>query len=550
MSTKGKRADLLQRLILKQSLNKSSDEELKSILLRDINFILNNNRQELINLLVKSEVNQRIRKKNKKLIAIEIASTDDESDDVEDDAVVDHESGGVDHDSHVDDKIDEISDKLKCCYKLDALPCDVIGEISIYLSQRYYAAFQRTCSKMYVSLNNRGIKLYKLSFSSRWLFHQFQDILRYHQNIKALKIESRDTCMMKLCKSYKFRKLRELQIFIPQSTDAKSFKLLNAPISWDYTQLISLSLHGDDEEAFDISSMKEALSMCTNLLNLELMHWHETQTWYGFDIPLLPNLVSLSLFESLGFQVIQSCGHHLRELKLFGIDLWVPESQTKPLRYPNHKRVQSLKSIHFTKLTTLDFGASHYNEIAAIISTAINLRFVKISNDLQCNGNGETIGNLVNLIMTKCTKLERIFFEVWDLSPETENNSCFGAYEGLIAGLKQTLQVRREKLEIVMSHGMLSLDQLEEIINLFKIGGTDTMILHYREGNIYHDDNFEVDPISEGIQFWVERVVNITLEKTPCILSSFQNVSVFIPYHPRHKKQAKRITFTLTLQYK
>ena len=64
--TRGKRANLLQRLILKQSLNTYSDEKLKSMLETIINFISNNNRKELINLLAKSEVNQRNRKKKNK----------------------------------------------------------------------------------------------------------------------------------------------------------------------------------------------------------------------------------------------------------------------------------------------------------------------------------------------------------------------------------------------------------------------------------------------------------------------------------------------------
>ena len=109
---------------------------------------------------------------------------------------------------------------------------------------------------------------------------------------------------MKLCKSYKLRKLRDLQITIPQSTDSESFKVLNKPISWDYTQLIRLCLEG--HHSFDISLIKQALSMCTNLLFLELIHWHEKEKLSAYDIGL-PKLVSLVICESLGFEVIQSC---------------------------------------------------------------------------------------------------------------------------------------------------------------------------------------------------------------------------------------------------
>ena len=98
--------------------------------------------------------------------------------------------------------------------------------------------------------------------------------------------------------------------------------------------------------------------------------------------------------------------------------------------------------------------------------------------------------------------------------------------------------MQREKLKIVMSHAMWSLNHLVKIINLFKTGNTNKIILRCCKAKIYFDDNFANDPLVDEMMKSVEHVVQESLMKSPSIRHSLKNV----------KEIAQKATFTLTLQ--
>ena len=432
------------------------------------------------------------------------------------------------------------SKKPKPIYKLDKLPADIIGFIATFLSQKHYAHFECVNSTIYIGINNnsKSSKLRALQLTyDHWSHQQIIEILKYHTNFEQLEINSDYLYLFKSCtENLIFRNLKKLEITITPKTDQGFFEFMNLQKLWNYQQLTSLALWG--WKTFNISLMYKAISMCCNLKNLVVSDCYESNT---MELEL-PHLQCLKLSSSLAFEIVKSCGHQLKQLDYWNIDAWA-HSNGSP--YENIQRAEILTEINFSKLLKLKFDAVHFNEIEAIIQTAKNLQFLHMTNDSHdypVDGQ-QTIKNLVEVIFTKCTKLEHIcldFLLDMDISMEQLNpNSPILGYTGLITGLQQTVSVHREKLQIDMIQGMLSLKQLGEILNAFKKGNTKTMIICYFKGCIADNNILWEESVNKPMKF-IESVIKQSLTDSSLYSHSFNNV----------KKDRTGLEFQLTLHKK
>ena len=429
------------------------------------------------------------------------------------------------------------SKKAKPIYKLDTLPGDVLGFIATFLSQQHYAHFECVNSTIYIGINNnsKSSKLRSLNVTyDNWSHQQIMEILKWHANFEQLDINSDYLYLFKsFTEKFKFRNLRKLNITITPKTDDGFFEFMSLQKFCNYRQLTSLGLWG--WKTFNISLMYKAISMCYNLKNLEASDCYESNIMKLE----LPHLQCLKLSSSSAFEIIKSCGDQLKELDYWNIDAWALHGSF----YENTQRVEILKEINFSKLLKLKFDAVYSNEIEAIVESAKNLEYLYMTNDGHGYpaGSQQTIKNLVEVIFTKCTKLVHIcldFLLDMDFSMEELNrNSPLLGYTGLITGLKQTVSVHREQLQIDMIHGMLSLKQLGEIMNAFKKGNTKTMIIDYSRGCIY-DDLWD-EEINEPMKH-VKNIIKQSLTDSSLYSHSFKNV----------KEDGADIEFQLTLHKK
>ena len=373
---------------------------------------------------------------------------------------------------------------------LDELPDVLICEIATFLCIKGYFSFVCTAKIFVIALNNKnGTYLSKLKANQNWSNEQLKKHLDRHRNLQELDvftdqlIDDEDHEI-----DFKLKKLRNLSLEIREKTVNFSHKAVIESKYWEYQNIVTLSLHFElDEGQQDIMQIRHILAKCNDLSSLYLFDFDietsQTIKWIMNDDDIvLPQLVELNLRNSVGFALIIKFAHQLKKLRWYNIWHW--SSRWYPISHS--ERFNHLKKCNFNQLQKLSVSAMHYNDMDGILTTAINLKKIEMTNDDHYYQDkiNKTLKDLVKLIFMKCKKL--IYFELNFVEMKTKGrNSDRKAYDGIIEGLQDTKQVQRAAF-IIKLNLLLSLEHLTEIIKTFKLSKTKKMVLYFK-GWLYHD---------------------------------------------------------------
>ena len=407
---------------------------------------------------------------------------------------------------------------------LSKLPNVLICEISTFLPIKEYLNFAGTAKVFFTALNNKnGTHLSKLDVTQNWSNKQLEKHLDRHRNLLELNLftdqlindENEEI-------NFKLYKLHNLSLKIQNGGVNFLHKSVIESKYWQYENIVRLSLNEYEEadnQQQDIMQIRHILSKCNHLSSLRLVDFYvespETIQWIINDHDVaLPKLVELNMQNSVGFALIIKFGHQLKKLSWFNMYSW--SSNWYPITHS--ERFNYLKKCNFKQLQQLRVSAIHYNDMNGILTTAINLKKFEITNDGHYyEGEIEkTLKDLIKLIFIRCKKL--VYFKLNFLEWKSKGkNSHPRAYDGIIEGLKDTKQLKRDTFMIELNM-VLSLKHLTQIVNTFKLSKTKKMTLHYK-GWLYHDFEsitLEKESLYKELDYKKEKplkLVNDTLQK-------------------------------------
>ena len=375
---------------------------------------------------------------------------------------------------------------------LDELPDVLICEISSFLPIQEYFSLANTAKVFFILLNNKkGTHLSELDtrdFDNNWSSKQFEKQLYRHRNLQTLtvltnQLISNDEDEM----DFKFKKLRHLEVIIEGEVNLSNKSLIESK-HLEYKNIVSLSLHDSkDSDDEDIMQIKHILSKCSDLSSLTLFDFKtetsQTINWVineAHDV-VLPRLVELNLWNSVGLALIIKFAHQLK--KLFWYNVWSWTANWYPISHC--QRFVYLKNCNFAQLQQLCIDAVHYKDLDAILTTAKNIKKIEMTNgDHYYEHESEkNLRDLVNLVFIKCNKL--MYFKLWLVKMKsTTKNSAARAYDGIVEGLQDTNQVERDAF-VMKLNLILSLEDLKHIAEIFKLSKTKKMEIFFR-GELYH----------------------------------------------------------------